>query len=92
MPALDHLVVNMRVVILERSLAGPPTQLRGNHVATAVFVNFCHLTDKPLLEYALTPVGWSTLSESLAAQVCGQEGRSRWQRGNDTRLSRWCAS
>ena len=41
----------MRVVILERSLAGPPTQLRGNHVATAVFVNFCRLTDKALLEY-----------------------------------------
>jgi len=41
---------------------------------------------------ALTPVGWSTLSESLAAHVCGQEGRSRWQRGNDTRPSRWCAS
>ena len=51
MPALDHLVANMRVVILERSLAGPPTQLRGNHVATAVFVNFCRLTDKALLEY-----------------------------------------
>ena len=51
MPALDHLVANMRVVVLERSLAGPPTQLRGNHVATAVFVNFCRLTDKALLEY-----------------------------------------
>jgi hypothetical protein len=28
------------------------------------------------------------LSESLAAHVCGQEGRSRWQRGNDTRIRR----
>jgi hypothetical protein len=51
MPALDHLAANMGVVILERSLAGPATQLRGKRVAMAVFVNFCRLTDKALLEY-----------------------------------------
>src|SRR5829696_1775054 len=51
MPALDHLVINMRVIILERSMVGPPKPLRGNRVAVAVFVNFCRLTDKGLLEY-----------------------------------------
>jgi hypothetical protein len=51
MPALNHLGINMRVVILERTLARRPKQVHGNHMATAVFVNFCRLTDKALLEY-----------------------------------------
>lgn len=51
MPGLDHLAVNMRVIILERSLTGPPARLRDNREGTAVFVNFCRLTDKTLLEY-----------------------------------------
>jgi hypothetical protein len=50
MPGLDHLVVT-GVVILKRSLSGLPAQIRGNREATAVFVNFCRLTDKALLKY-----------------------------------------
>lgn len=51
MPGLDHLVINMAVVILERSLAGPPARLRDHRQGIPVFVNFCRLTDKALLEY-----------------------------------------